>query len=423
MSLSKERLEQTITDLTATITALNNAVVENNKNLANAQWSKWQEKDSKPNLMFGEIVLPGDAKDTRWYDNAASGVGDSAANPYKISTCAELYGLAALVNRADNPVTFENKYIQLQESIVINENWTAGATAPTNCNQWTAIGSSSNPFKGRFDGNNETISGIYLNTDSQNTGLFGYTRGNVEVKNLTLTNCYFKSSQTYLGAIIGYGEGILENIYITKTVTLNSTAGNVGGFIGYVKGSSNPNTKLEIESCWFDGKIISSANNVGGFAGYICGGGATNNSIKHSLFSGEIDASAGGSTIGGFVGRSNGNTGKITITDSLSAGKITASATATKVGAIAGQGGNGNGTQQSTIIDATVYATSDYCTYAIGDNKGYSGTLNALVPEANIKGESAKTNTGVPNLLYDTEWKTKTNFVPVPILFKDVVVD
>lgn len=405
------------------IIAFNDAVLQNNKQIGAKAWTNWQEKDYKPALMFGEIVLPGDAIDTRWYDEATSGVGDSEANPYKISTRAELYGLAVLVNRADNPVTFENKYIQLQAPIVINENWTAGATAPTNCNQWIAIGSSSNPFKGHFDGNHNTISGIYMNTASQNTGLFGYTRGNVEVKNLTLTNCYFKSSQTYLGAIIGYGEGILENIYITKTVTLNSTAGNVGGFIGYVKGSSNPNTKLEIESCWFDGKIISSANNVGGFAGYICGGGATNNSIKHSLFSGEIDASAGGSTIGGFVGRSNGNTGKITITDSLSAGKITASATATKVGAIAGQGGNGNGTQQSTIIDATVYATSDYCTYAIGDNKGYSGTLNALVPEANIKGESAKTNTGVPNLLYDTEWKTKTNFVPVPILFKDVVVD
>ena len=107
----------------------------------------------------------------------------------------KLNTLAYFVNKG---ISFKNKYIQLTaEKLDFNE------AAPNTLSAWkeyiedksptafTPIGTGTNPFDGNFDGNECTISGIYISKDKTNgVGLFGVTVGGGKISDLTLTSSY-----------------------------------------------------------------------------------------------------------------------------------------------------------------------------------------------------------------------------------------
>lgn len=94
-------------------------------------------------------------------------------------------------------------YAVLQADISLNdtsdwENW--GSCAPASA--WTPIGSEERPFKGGFDGNSHTISGVYIQSTADCQGLFGVVNFVTTVKNLNLEQSYISGTE-YVGGICG----------------------------------------------------------------------------------------------------------------------------------------------------------------------------------------------------------------------------
>ena len=120
--------------------------------------------------------------------------------PYQISTAGELAWFAGQVNGGNAGI-----YAVLTSDIVLNDtsNWQNWETnAPTNI--WTPMGTGpTNRFIGSFDGNNHTISGIYINSSSDHQGLFGYIGANSTIENVHLVNSYIKGND-YVGGICGF---------------------------------------------------------------------------------------------------------------------------------------------------------------------------------------------------------------------------
>ena len=106
---------------------------------------------------------------------------------------------------------------------------------------WTPIGTNDkHPFRGNFDGNGHTISGIIVNSTGSNNGLFGYVMGSYHslvgyqgcdfIKNLVLKDSYIKGGDC-TGGIVGYIQYsmTLENVVCQADVTGGA---DVGGIVG-----------------------------------------------------------------------------------------------------------------------------------------------------------------------------------------------
>ena len=158
---------------------------------------------------------------------------------------------------------------------------------------WTPIGNSGNKYQGTFDGNGKTISNLYINATSDNTGFFGYaTAGNI--KNITFDNAKVENTGGYWTGILAGDAGscMIENI---KTLANCSVEGSdkIGGIAGNASGNiSNcenhakvkgmrrvggivgnyDNSDNSITSCANCGVVTGSENSVGGIAGYFVSG-------------------------------------------------------------------------------------------------------------------------------------------------------
>ena len=182
---------------------------------------------------------------------------------YVISSAEDLYCFADSVNGGKNSIN-----AVLTDDIVVNLNVPAdGNLNGSTMHNWTPIGTSSNNFKGTFDGNGHTISGLYFkNTTNSNypdggkyVGLIGYANG-ATIKNVGVIDSYIRGYQ-YVGGICGCS-GVLTNCYNTGTVSSSSY------FVGGICGSGGTQT-----NCYNTG-TVSGSSYVGGICGY--GGTQTN---------------------------------------------------------------------------------------------------------------------------------------------------
>ena len=188
---------------------------------------------------------------------------------YAISNSGQLYWFANEVNNSTATIN-----ALLTADIVVNENVLKvdGTLNGTPTYSWTPIGTSSNSFKGTFDGNGHTISGLYFeNTTNSNypnggnyVGLIGYADG-AAIKNVGVVDSYLRGCQ-YVGGICGcgYNSTTITNCYNTGAVSSGS-----GTYVGGICGSSGTQT-----NCYNTGKVSGSGSNVGGICGY--GGTQTN---------------------------------------------------------------------------------------------------------------------------------------------------
>lgn len=92
-------------------------------------------------------------------------------------------------------------------------------TADIDLTGWSCapIGTASSPFKGTYDGNGYTISGLTLNSSSSYQGLFGYNKGTI--RNVTLDESCTVSGSGFTGAIAGKNAGTIENCISYASVT------------------------------------------------------------------------------------------------------------------------------------------------------------------------------------------------------------
>lgn len=143
--------------------------------------------------------------------------------------------------------------------------------------QWTPIGYWNSDtdyqcFGGNFDGNNHTISGMYINSSANRIGFFGFT-DMATVRNLTITGDSMSTSGTYSGGIIGVAIGI--SIITCCSNELNSSVSAScysGGIIGFSENTitvlgcnnmSNVNTMANgVNSHSYSGGILGYANTI-----------------------------------------------------------------------------------------------------------------------------------------------------------------
>jgi|GEM_PF-1312371 len=247
---------------------------------------------------------------TAWYD------ANPSTKSFTVSTAADLAGLAHLVNNGDD--SFSGDTVTLANSINIG------------AHEWVPIGSESHPFSGVFDGNNKTISGLFIDDSStDNQGLFGYiSSGAVN----TLTVSGFVTGQNQVGGIAGYAQaGVIENCVSSCTVhssgsyvggiagmsyfaTINGCAntGTVSAAVGYAGGIVGNSLVTDVINCSNSGAV----STEGSYAGGIAGQNASNviNCYNRGAVTGTLS--------GGLAGNNQGslkncyNTGTVTGTNS-----------------------------------------------------------------------------------------------------------
>ena len=246
-----------------------------------------------------EILLEETPPEQAWYLN------DPAAAVFSIGSAKELQYLAELVNRTENPVDFSGKTIRLTASIDLSGM------------EWIPIGTYANKinyfFKGTFDGQGNSISGLSISLPAQDyVGLFGCVSG-AAIRDLTVSGGTVEGNSN-VGGLIGFADSstIVENCVNYADVKANTYA---GGIAGYITGN--------VYNCFNAGSVLVSGQYGGGVCGYIRGAvskcyntGAVQGADRSGGIAGTVnsssstvsncyntgDVSGTGSNIGGIVG-------------------------------------------------------------------------------------------------------------------------
>ena len=187
-------------------------------------------------------------------------------------------------------------------------------TSENTWREWTPIAADYGRYKGTFDGQGHTISGLYFNDSSAECiGIVGdLGRGGV-IQNVGLENSYFHVYQ-YTAGICGYNSGTIRNCYNAGTV--------IGEFIiiGGIVGAFEVGT---VSNCYNTGNITGKSD-VGG----VCGNNMMrSNTIENCYNTGNI---TGDMDLGGICGENTANaiikncynTGNVTGTDKRIGGII-----------------------------------------------------------------------------------------------------
>lgn len=271
----------------------------------------------------------------------------SVENPYLISTGAELAFLAELVNlcKVDSDgILFGDKCYKMVSDIVLNNSFD-GLSLTNTLNEWIPIASSYVPvsieneedfevanafygaiynesgyqlwsasealdlakshnvraaFRGTFDGDGFSISGLYTAKEYETSGLFGYVWGGT-IKNVVIENAYVSNTNNDPFSFTGILAGEIEShsrtpAYISNCFIRSSyvEGGRVGGIAGVVGGSMK--YLPIVQNCVIDitvNGLIQDNNYAGGaFGDAAC-------SVENCFVTGFV---SGGSTVGGFAG-------------------------------------------------------------------------------------------------------------------------
>ncbi|MEI8273130.1 MAG: GDSL-type esterase/lipase family protein [Paludibacter sp.] len=308
---------------------------------------------------------------TPWTGNIAtgfSGGNGSQATPYLIGSGEELAYLASLANASPQTANANTagKYYKLTTDIDLN--------GPTK--SWTPIGiATATAFAGAFDGDNHSISNIYINDASTvYTGLFGYPTGtataNIIIKNLTITSgsITVTNSGSTAGAFAGRA-AYAQFINCKNAINIKGVS-QVAGIVGTLGTGT-----CVVEYCSNSGAISSSGAglHVGGIAGNAVVATTGNTSyIRYCYNTGAITAV---SNAGGIAG--SASSGILTIKECFNKGTI--SAASVDAGGIVGYGYGAYFNVLNCYNTAVVKQTTSSATSSInGGILGYPGG-NALL--------------------------------------------
>lgn len=232
----------------------------------------------------------------------------TAENPYQITSAAELYWFAGLINGdssvcIDGVTQNESACAKLMNNITVNNDLLNNITYKTdddgnptnevsngeNFISWTPIGTTNSWYQGTFDGNGKTISGLFFNDSTiQGVGLFGWTgwTGMSKapiIRNVGVVDSYF-FGRDYVGGVCGYGYVVT----ITGSYNTGSVSGrtDVGGVCGYGEGG-------KITNSYNTGDVSGSGDYVGG----VCGESSSSAIITNCYY-----LKAEGKNLGGING-------------------------------------------------------------------------------------------------------------------------
>ena len=183
-----------------------------------------------------------------------AGGNGTAASPYQISTAAQLDYLSRMVNSGNTSSDYNEKHYILMADIDLS-GYNAANTNFNNGKGWIPIGISyAIPFNGTFDGNGKKIKGLYINSDKELIGLFGYLTG--IVRNLALEEANITGGNLVGGLAGMFYSGIIANCYVAGDIKGIDEVGGLTGYIcfGYIDNSYTLGT-------------VSGRNYIGGLAG------------------------------------------------------------------------------------------------------------------------------------------------------------
>lgn len=212
-------------------------------------------------------------------------------NPYQIQTVDQLKAVADDLDA---------------HYILVDDLDLGGESSP-----WTPIGSFSPyaPFTGTFDGGGHTISGLYIDGNSSNRGLFGYVGSGGTVKNLNVSGSV--TGGYNVGGVVGNNSG--------GTVESCGSSCSVDGhdFVGGVVGRNNGGT---VTGCFNTGSV----NSTGGssYAGGVVGDNMSGGTVSYCYNTGTV---SGGNSVGGVVGYNHGSN----VSSCYNAGSVTSNASHT----------------------------------------------------------------------------------------------
>jgi len=183
---------------------------------------------------------------------------NESGDAYVIDDVNKLFWFAQQVNNGNGAINAEltKDLIFNAGSFAENGTWTEEGTPIV----WPVIGTGEAPFKGTFNGNGNSISGLFVNDpEKSNAGLIGYCEG-ATIKDVTIKDSYFNGSFG-VGGICGAAKN--SNISGCKTVNViaNGSGNSVGGICGY-------NATGKIEKCTRSEGFVNGVSSVGGVCGY-----------------------------------------------------------------------------------------------------------------------------------------------------------
>ena len=277
----------------------------------------------------------------------------SSSNPFQISNAKELAWFRDWVNGtytvsgSESATTHLNACAKLTADIDLKD-FCYAADASQNLEElsWVPIGKNiERNYKGTFDGNNKTITNLYINATQKFMGLFGCTDQST-IKNLTFEYANVTNTQDIIGILVGYANtSTLQNIKISETCQIR------GNYTGGIAGILDGNAYNCVNYATVQGK-----EKVGGLFGSYQ---KTGNSITACANYGNVTATS--QRVGGLVGDFSGGT----IQDCANYGNVKG---ANSVAGLAGYVHNGK--IQNVFSYGNISATES--THDIGMAFGYS---------------------------------------------------
>ena len=278
---------------------------------------------------------------------------------------------------------------------------------------WIPMGDTSHDFAGTFDGQGHTISNLTIGTadapiTGELAGLFGVVEGTV--KNLFLDEVSVNANVGYyVGGLVAYAVGPIENCHITK-LDMDAVASGVGGLIGYATSGNS------IYGCSVSGEIAvkSGCQGVGGFIGSM----GKNAQITYSGATVSVTAPKERSTnAGGFIGRGNGErAARAIVKNCYSKGAVTGGAYAGGfTGSMAGmdiQNCYATGNVTDAFVEMTSFAGTNSVAFDLdGVARNCYATGTATAGTAAFLNETATARSEVVNCYYvDTNTAVATGY-------------
>ncbi len=187
----------------------------------------------------------------RYHTSVWPGGGNgTAGDPYLISTEEHWNEFVSAVSEKN--FDFSGRYLQLTADIDVSQ----------------MVGTSSNRFRGNFDGDGHTLT-VNYDTSEQYTAPFRFV-GSATIKNLNVGG-NISTSAKFASGLIGGSNGSNANVTNCRvSVTIESSVngdGTHGGFVANITSDT-----VNINGCIFDGSMTgNSTTNYGGFVGWISG--------------------------------------------------------------------------------------------------------------------------------------------------------
>lgn len=272
-------------------------------------------------LTLAPTTARADVTTEKWTDFAATdfaGGSGTKDDPYQIATAEQLAKLAKEVNSGIYGQTHLGEYFKL--------------TAPIDLSgkRWVPIGygnESSHSFSGFFDGNNQVITGLYVDERGNGVcaGLFGHVAAISDepvLKNIRIENATIYAGDSPDSSAHTYGAGVLAG-------NLTILGGSSASFIGVenCQGTGKVDSEMKaggllgsasyanVSDCSADVTVIGTRIS-GGFIGDIFLGSYKNCTAKGSV--------SGGWATGGFAGSVSGYDASVEIERCASYGNVTA---------------------------------------------------------------------------------------------------